>query len=167
MARTVPAAVDSDLSGSKPLPIWCLEVDYPGGTVYLTSREHAVVFGANTFSSKPVEVGEIRLEHGSDGTSQLSIGDADAFWNTILTTGVDLRGREVRLRYTVEAATGAGSSASDAVIDTRLVDGIERSQGLLTIRLVGLLGALARRDLPKGRITRELAPGIPPAGSFF
>lgn len=170
MAIPIPAVVQDDLRSEQPHPIWCVEIDTGAAspaTIYLTSREHAVTFGAQSFSTRPIAVGTITLQGaGAGASSELKIADADDYWNTLVAAGADPRGREVRLRFTVAAATGAGSSTSDSKTTTWICDGVERTRGEVVLKLVPLV-ALFDRKIPRNVVTRQLAPGIPPAGAFF
>lgn len=164
--RATPSVVTDDLEGRKPLPVWAVEIDTGASPAVLrfTSREHAVTFGADAFSARPIEVGTITIESMGAGAFDLKVSDADAYFNSILTVGVELRGREARLYLTVEAATGAGSDKADSILSTMIVQRLSRAQGVVTISLKPR-AALFDVDVPRGIVSRETYPGIIPAGA--
>lgn len=163
MGRSTPSAVTTPFRAESPEPVWLLHV-VTGGTpanVYVTSYDGAVAFAGLTFTPRPLEVEEVALEDQSEApTLSIRLGDADAYWQTLLAAGCDFVGRRVTLYRTDASAVGTGSAATDSIYEVFLVHSWKRVEGGIQLVLRSLL-AVFDQQVPISSVTRREFPGMP------
>lgn len=163
MSRGTPSAVTTPYRSEGPDPLLLVHIE-TGGTpadLRYTSWEAAVEMGGVTWSPRPLELDDTRLEaHTEAGSTDLRIGDGDGYFQTLVAAGVDLTNQRVRLYRTSGAALGSGQPLTDAIRDDWYVESWDRVHGVVVLHLRPLL-SIFDIDVPRTTVTRAEFPGIP------
>lgn len=151
-------SLDAKVSALDTEPGWLVRIDFPSGTVRLSSRG-TLAWDGETWLGWGVEIGGLRQDDNGDATGQLRLIDHDGTVGAAVFAD-EVRGAPVRI-WKVYGGTPA---AEDAVLRfAGIADAPVSEGGRIQIALLG--DQLRTRMLPRGTIspaagcTHQTAPG--------
>lgn len=161
MTRGIPAGVSTDSQSRTPAPVLLAEIATGKTPAFLrfTPFGRPVTFGGNVFSSRRLEVDEVRVQGTAQASSlQLRVDDTDGTLHAIVQAGGDFQNQRVKLYRTNVGSTGSGGT--DSILDVYIVDFYQRAGRAFAFSLKPLV-AVFDVEVPLRTMTRDDFPGMP------
>lgn len=161
--RATAAALLSALRGESPEVVLLMDLSTgltSPATVYLTRRTVETTWNGNTYTTRPIELGDA-IEQGGEGEGGgvvVEVGNADSYFETLRAAGADFSGARCVLRLV--AASRLTASPVESVTDVFYVESTTYRQGVVRFELLSRF-ALMRTQIPRGTLTRYEFPGLP------